>query len=82
MFVRIQSFSSSGRSSEMLVALAASYPGLQVDAKPLGVSLGDALAATFSATGVLLALYSRDGIRATGRGQVVDVAIYERLPDR
>lgn len=41
-----------------------------------GVSLGDALAATFAAIGTLVALHSRD---RTGRGQVVDSAIYEAV---
>lgn len=41
-----------------------------------GVSLGDALAATFAALGTLVALHAR---RNTGRGQVVDSAIYEAV---
>src|ERR1700722_10705870 len=41
-----------------------------------GLSLGDALAATFAAVGAILALYARD---RTGRGQVVDSAIYEAV---
>lgn len=41
-----------------------------------GISLGDALAAMFGVIGSLAALTSA---RATGRGQVVDVAIYEAV---
>ncbi len=48
------------------------------DRKPsrAGISLGDSLAATFAALGVLAALEHR---RNTGRGQVVDSAIYESV---
>ncbi len=42
----------------------------------VGISLGDSLAATFAAFGAVLALRSRD---RTGRGQVVDSAIYEAV---
>jgi formyl-CoA transferase len=41
-----------------------------------GISLGDSLAATFAAVGAILALYARN---RTGRGQVVDSAIYEAV---
>ena len=41
-----------------------------------GVSLGDALAATFATLGTLVALHAR---QRTGRGQVVDSAIYEAV---
>ena len=41
-----------------------------------GISLGDALAATFACLGTLIALHSRE---RTGRGQVVDSAIYEAV---
>lgn len=41
-----------------------------------GVSLGDSLAATFATLGTLVALHYRD---RTGRGQVVDSAIYEAV---
>jgi formyl-CoA transferase len=41
-----------------------------------GVSLGDALAATFASIGTLVALHARQSI---GRGQVVDSAIYEAV---
>lgn len=41
-----------------------------------GISLGDALAATFATLGTLVALHAR---QATGRGQVVDSAIYEAV---
>ena len=40
----------------------------------VGISLGDSLAATFAALGAVMALRARD---RTGRGQVVDSAIYE-----
>jgi formyl-CoA transferase len=41
-----------------------------------GISLGDSLAATFACVGTLVALHQRD---RTGRGQVVDSAIYEAV---
>ena len=42
----------------------------------MGVSIGDALAATYGCLGALAALRHRD---ATGRGQVVDSALYEAV---
>ncbi len=42
----------------------------------MGVSIGDTLAATYGAMGALAALRARD---ATGRGQVVDSALYEAV---
>jgi formyl-CoA transferase len=41
-----------------------------------GISIGDSLAGTFAALGTLLALHAR---ARTGRGQVVDSAIYEAV---
>jgi formyl-CoA transferase len=41
-----------------------------------GISLGDSLAATYAALGTLVALHQRD---RSGRGQVVDSAIYEAV---
>ena len=41
-----------------------------------GISLGDSLAAVFATLGTLVALHHRD---RTGRGQVVDSAIYEAV---
>lgn len=41
-----------------------------------GISLGDALAATFACLGTLVALHHRT---RTGRGQIVDSAIYEAV---
>lgn len=41
-----------------------------------GISIGDSLAGLFAALGALAALHAR---RATGRGQVVDSAIYEAV---
>lgn len=41
-----------------------------------GVSLGDTITGTFAALGAIMALYSRE---RTGRGQVVDAAIYESV---
>ncbi|TFV91445.1 CoA transferase [Blastococcus sp. CT_GayMR16] len=48
------------------------------DAAPVraGISLGDSLAATFACLGTLVALHAR---ARTGRGQVVDSAIYEAV---
>lgn len=42
----------------------------------VGISIGDTLAATFACLGALVALHHR---RETGRGQVVDSAIYEAV---
>ncbi|MDH3644575.1 MAG: CoA transferase [Gammaproteobacteria bacterium] len=42
----------------------------------VGLSIGDSLAATFACVGTLAALHSR---HASGRGQVVDSAIYEAV---
>jgi formyl-CoA transferase len=42
----------------------------------VGISIGDSLAATFAALGALSALHYRD---VSGRGQVVDSAIYEAV---
>ncbi len=42
----------------------------------VGVSIGDSLAATFGALGGLMALHARE---RSGRGQVVDAAIYEAV---
>jgi formyl-CoA transferase len=42
----------------------------------MGVSIGDTLAATFACVGALAALHHR---QATGRGQVVDSALYEAV---
>ncbi|MEZ0050268.1 formyl-CoA transferase [Mycobacterium sp. MAA66] len=42
----------------------------------VGVSIGDSLAGTFGALGALAALHAR---RTTGRGQIVDSAIYEAV---
>jgi crotonobetainyl-CoA:carnitine CoA-transferase CaiB-like acyl-CoA transferase len=44
----------------------------------VGISLGDHLASLHAVMGVLLALYHRDA-RRDGRGQVVDVALYESV---
>jgi len=41
-----------------------------------GISLGDSLAATFACVGTLVALHSRS---RTGKGQIVDSAIYEAV---
>lgn len=42
----------------------------------MGISIGDALAATFACVGALSALHYRE---QTGRGQIVDSAIYEAV---
>jgi formyl-CoA transferase len=41
-----------------------------------GISIGDSLAGTFAALGTVMALFARE---RTGRGQVVDSAIYEAV---
>jgi len=42
----------------------------------VGISIGDSLAAMFGVIGALMAIHHR---QATGRGQVVDVALYEAV---
>src|SRR4051794_20947000 len=42
----------------------------------MGISIGDTLAATFACLGGVMALHART---RTGRGQVVDSAIYEAV---
>ena len=42
----------------------------------VGISIGDSLAAMYGAMGALMALHSR---HQTGRGQIVDVALYEAV---
>ncbi|WP_417449817.1 CaiB/BaiF CoA transferase family protein [Kordiimonas sp.] len=42
----------------------------------IGLSIGDSLAATYATIGALMALYNRE---KTGKGQVVDSAIYEAV---
>ncbi len=45
----------------------------------VGVSIGDTLAALHGVIGVLLALYHRRASGAAGKGQVIDVALYEAV---
>jgi formyl-CoA transferase/succinyl-CoA--D-citramalate CoA-transferase len=45
----------------------------------VGVSIGDALGGTQGLIGALMALWARDRPGGTGRGQVVDVALYEAM---
>jgi formyl-CoA transferase/succinyl-CoA--D-citramalate CoA-transferase len=45
----------------------------------VGISIGDALAATQGFIGALLALFARDRPGGTGAGQMVDVALYEAM---
>jgi formyl-CoA transferase len=42
----------------------------------MGISIGDALAGTFAAYGAMMAIHARE---RTGRGQVIDSAIYEAV---
>jgi formyl-CoA transferase len=42
----------------------------------MGISIGDSLAATYAALGALMAIHARE---RTGRGQIVDSAIYEAV---
>lgn len=44
----------------------------------VGVSLGDSLAALYAVIGTLMAVYCRD-VKRNGKGQVVDVALYEAV---
>ncbi|SRR5579884_2836285 len=84
-FVRVSGFGQSGPYSEKagFGSVAEAMGGIRYltgypDRPPTraGVSLGDSLAALFGVIGALLALQARGRI---GRGQVVDVAIYEAV---
>ncbi|PRX41242.1 formyl-CoA transferase [Planifilum fimeticola] len=44
----------------------------------VGISLGDSLAALYAVIGTLMAVYCRD-VKKSGKGQVVDVALYEAV---
>ena len=43
----------------------------------LGISIGDSIAALYGVIGALMALHHRDAV--SGRGQVIDVALYEAV---
>ncbi len=45
----------------------------------VGISIGDALGGTQGLIGALMALWRRDRVGGSGRGQVVDVALYEAM---
>ncbi len=45
----------------------------------VGISIGDALAATHGFAGALMALYRRDRPGGSGTGQMIDVALYEAM---
>ena len=45
----------------------------------VGISIGDALAATQGFAGALMALWNRDHAAGSGRGQMIDVALYEAM---
>ena len=45
----------------------------------VGISIGDAIAATQGFVGALMALFARDRPGGTGTGQLVDVALYEAM---
>jgi formyl-CoA transferase len=85
--VRISGYGQSGPRREQpgFGAIAEAIGGLRYvtgypDRPPprVGISLGDHLASLHAVMGVLLALYHRDA-RPDGRGQVVDVALYESV---
>ncbi|MBX6350361.1 MAG: CoA transferase [Clostridia bacterium] len=84
-YVRISGFGQTGpyRDRPGFGSIAEAMGGLRYitgfpDRPPLrvGVSLGDAVAALYAAMGALAALWRR---RETGRGEVVDVALYEAV---
>ena len=84
-FVRISGFGQTGpnRDKAGFGVVGEAIGGLRnvtgyPDAPPprVGISLGDQLASIFGVVGALLALRARE---STGRGQVVDVAIYEAV---
>ncbi|MGL4242159.1 MAG: CaiB/BaiF CoA transferase family protein, partial [Beijerinckiaceae bacterium] len=56
------------------------YPPGESELPPVrtGVSLADSLAAIYAAFGLMAAVYERDVV-GTGRGRVVDVALYEAI---
>lgn len=84
-YVRISGFGQTGpyRDRPGFGSIAEAMGGLRYitgfpDRPPLrvGVSLGDAVAALYAAMGALAALIRR---RETGRGEIVDVALYEAV---
>lgn len=44
----------------------------------VGVSIGDSLAGIYAMAGILAAVYERD-VRGTGKGRVLDIALYEAV---
>ena len=83
--IRVSGFGQSGpRSSEAgFGSIGEAMGGLRYvigdpDRAPAraGISIGDSLAATFAALGGMMALHA---VKRTGRGQVVDSAIYEAV---
>ncbi|HET7763588.1 MAG TPA: CoA transferase [Burkholderiales bacterium] len=88
--LRLSGFGQSGpyRDQAGFGAVAESMGGLRYvtgfpDRPPVrpNLSIGDALASLHGVIGVLIALHHRDanGGRSSGRGQVVDVALYEAV---
>jgi formyl-CoA transferase len=88
--VRLSGFGQSGPMREQagFGAIGESMGGLRYvtgypDRPPVktGVSIGDSIAALWAAVGALMALRHRDvtGGKATGQGQIVDVALYEAV---
>jgi succinyl-CoA---D-citramalate CoA-transferase len=88
--LRLSGFGQSGpyRDQTGFGAIAESMGGLRYvtgfpDRPPVrpNLSIGDALASLHGVIGVLMALHHRDasGGRGSGRGQVVDVALYEAV---
>ena len=83
--VRVSGYGQSGPYSDRpgYGAIAEAMGGLRAvigepDRPPAraGISIGDTLAATFACVGTLVALHARE---RTGRGQVVDSALYEAV---
>ena len=66
----------SARSARRWAACATSLGEPDRPPSRAGISIGDSLAATFACIGTLAALHERE---RTGRGQVVDSAIYEAV---
>ena len=88
--VRLSGFGQTGPMREQagFGAIGESMGGLRYvtgypDRPPVktGVSIGDSIAALWAAVGALMALRHRDatGGKATGQGQIVDVALYEAV---
>ncbi|HLQ96334.1 MAG TPA: CaiB/BaiF CoA-transferase family protein [Pseudogracilibacillus sp.] len=86
-FVRISGYGQTGpyKDKTGFGSIGESFGGLRYitgypDRPPtrVGITIGDQIAALYSIIGSLMAVYHRD-VKGTGKGQVIDVALYEAV---